>query len=58
MDWKKYSNIRGTFATKIKHGLFSVSLHYDSLEGDDEMFSKAYSYIMDWVNFCLIDSVG
>ena len=57
MDWKKYSKYSRNIRYKNQAWLvLDAILHYDSLEGDDEMFSKAYSYIMDWINFFILDS--
>jgi hypothetical protein len=57
MDWDKYSESLRSIRYKVQAwgGLDSV-LHYDSLEEDDVMFSKAFSHIMDWINYFILDS--
>ena len=57
MDWEKYSESLRSVRYKIQAwGGLDAILHYDSLEEDDVMFSKAFSHIMDWINYFILDS--
>lgn len=56
MNWKKYSkNSRSVRYKNQAWGALDAILHYDSLEGDDGMFNKAFSHIMDWINFFIVN---
>ena len=55
MDWKKYSESSRSIRYKIQAwGGLDAVLHYDSLESDDGMFDKAFSHILDWINFFIL----
>ena len=55
MDWRKYSESSRSIRYKIQAwGGLDAVLHYDSLEGDESMFKKAFSHIMDWINFFIL----
>lgn len=57
MNWNKYSKESRSIRYKIQAwGGLDAILHYDSLECDDGIFSKAYSHIMDWINYFIVDS--
>ena len=56
VNWQKYSSDSRSVRYKIQAwGGLDAILHYDSLEHDDKMFNKAFSHIMDWINFFIID---
>lgn len=57
MDWEKYSKHSRNVRYKNQAWVaLDAILHYDSLEEDDGMFSKAFSHIMDWINHFILDS--
>ena len=57
MDWEKYSKHSRNVRYKNQAWVaLDAILHYDSLEEDDVMFSKAFSHIMDWINYYILDS--